>query len=997
MSDTTRTNASADGVQNPTGVPFPLTREDFHSHIVKIVEKHIHDKKTHNSVTDRLIEHVSKTLHSAPTPTEDKGENSSATKIPSVIDYVESLGFVIPPTAQKDITTLLKKMCYNLSIECLQKIVDTFLHVNVSHSKFHLESYGWHALACGLICAAKSVLIKGEWNVGFVLGFLHDVGKPFCETPKGFTFAHGQIGAQLVEGANMFKDINIELKEILLFIIDQHMCTCTHSVGDHKLCNETFAAMTKNYTVYQKEQLNIYWRALVIGDRVGKFCENPTSLEDAEAIACQIDNVFTAPTTAKSSGIIFIVPHGTPGTGKSTATQTFVKDLTSKGVNVGVAERDKEFYIAALKHGLDPNITFQQFVGEKMDGKEETYYKHYYPLVREEITDMFTDTISDLRADSDVIIIDSCISLNLNILATFITAEDTVLVWNGFPQHMLGRGGSLKIDRQVSYPLKTEFSFFRSILEGAGEKQIVRPLVCSSRIPELCSLVNELLTNSKKSKAGKIIHPVPFLNGCDETGRRHTIEDLKSAQPYLLVEDKLKAYEVLEKYDYRVIRLSYRDGTQNGNGIILNYRGEYILYSISEDTYYPFRVSLPVTPETGQMRKFNSHSYIYEYLTDLKQFLTGEFTSPSGEYTTADGAKCFAMPKPDGSLGVAFVVKTNSVQGKVLQLMKEHKISGNYLVEVGDYLVGFGSKGCLFLSQTREYEAEFAKSINASYGSVDNLAHCVVSYLKEKFTVNETASVIFEMVPEHPHKGLTVDYGKNFTTHLGTILYDPEMETSIKIILPDEVSKKYFPGVEVTKIPCTPKAIAAYYELMMKKALAGDLDDLEGFMFAFELSNGVILYVKVKFPWYFAAHKPDKHFEEAQKLATDPIYKIIRHRLVNLARSNCKLEARNDLEGTFRPFSTLLNEAFLNFIENNSDIIDKKTFMCTFGKNKTVFTNYSGIEDALSSALSKLDFKGKCNIESIVPLLWLNHEVNDANLRIASITKSLIGNWKIKF
>jgi hypothetical protein len=586
--------------------------------------------------------------------------------------------------------------------------------------------------------------------------------------------------------------------------------------------------------------------------------------------------------------------------------------------------------------------------------------------------------------------------LNLHTMSKLFSSQDTVLVWNGFPQHMLGRGGSLKlgVGDQISYPLKNDYSFYRSILEGALSTQPFRPLVCSSRIAELCSLVDVFLANSSGSEAGKIIHPVTFLNGCD--GRRNTMEDLKSAQPYLLIEE-LKIYNFLSSNGYKVIRLSYRDGTQHGNGVILSYRGEYIIYRMSDNTYHPLRVSLQVTPETRQMRKFNSHSSIYKYLTALEKYMPGEFTSPSGKYTTATGAECFAMPKPDGSLGVAFVVKKDSIQGEVLQLMKGNDISGNYLVEVDDYLVGFGSKGCLFLNQTREYEAEFAKSINASYGSFEKLAHLVVSYLKEHFTVNETASVIFEMVPEHPHEGLTVDYGKNFTTHLGTILYDPEMETSIKIILPDEVSKKFFPGVKVTKIPCTITAITTYYERIMENALAGEIADLEGFMFAFRLSNGEILYVKVKFPWYFAAHKPDTNFEEAQKLATDPIYDIIRPRLVNLARSNCKLEARNDLEGTFRLFSTLLNEAFLKFIKNNDDITDKKSCMLKFKQNKAAFTEYSGIEVALSSALSKLDFKGKCNIESIVPLLWLNHEEKDANLRIASITKSLIGNWKIKF
>jgi energy-coupling factor transporter ATP-binding protein EcfA2 len=40
MSDTTRTNASADGVQNPTGDSFPLTRIEFFDHVTETVRKH---------------------------------------------------------------------------------------------------------------------------------------------------------------------------------------------------------------------------------------------------------------------------------------------------------------------------------------------------------------------------------------------------------------------------------------------------------------------------------------------------------------------------------------------------------------------------------------------------------------------------------------------------------------------------------------------------------------------------------------------------------------------------------------------------------------------------------------------------------------------------------------------------------------------------------------------------------------------------------------------
>jgi hypothetical protein len=936
--------------------------------------------------------------------------NGGTYVLPPVAVRLASLGLPVFATALEEIERLIDL----LPEGCTKTFCRKQDYVNQSHRDYHDETYGWHALACGLVCSAQAQRLGGDARIGFLLGFLHDIGKAFCETPKGFTFAHGQIGAHVAEVLlDGISDINPEVKQVMLFLIDQHMCTCTHSVGDHSQCFDVLKSMTSAYTQFQKEQFDIYYRALVCGDRVGKICKNPTTLEEAEAIANQIEKLHTAQ-APKCSGTTFIVMHGPPGSGKSTASEKTVQNLETNGkgtIKVAIAERDRMFYIAAQRQQLiESTVSFEQFVKDEVtvDGKQSTRYKQFYSVLKGSITEVYAKYIEDLREKYDVIIIDSCISLNQQALALVVNPQDTVFVWNGFPQHQLasGRGGSLKIDsdKQVTYPFTSEGMFYRSIIEGANPKQIFRPLVCTSRVEELCSLITDMQSHRQKTQNGssdKIIHPVEFLNGCDVNGRRHTLEDLRSVQPYIIV-DQPKVYELLTQNGFfSVYRLGYRDGTQNGTGPFLHYRGEIILYDIKADKYYPLRVSLPVTPETGQMRKFPSHWSIYDNLTGLRQFLTREFSEPSGEYTKDTDTKCFMMPKPDGSLCNVSVVKKDSPQGCALQLMKDLGIAGKYLVEVNDqngvvYFVSIGSKSCLFLTQTGDYEAEFAKCIEATFGTIEKMAYCVVNYIADNHALADTATVIFEMVPEHPHAGLTVDYGQYFTTHLATILFSEAKEGNIQIILPNEVSSKHFHGVKVTEVPCTPSAIADYFKDMMTAALAGTVVDLEGFMCAFQLSNGNIMYCKIKFPWYFAAHKPDSNFKEAEELSSNPKYDNIRDKLINLSLSSSKRDARRDPKQIFAGFAGLLSEAFIKFDASHQPKT-KKDFMMVFSKNKASFTEYPGVEAAVTEALTKLDIKKvDCSIDKIVPSIWEPvSKLSNVSERTALIIDFALKAWKI--
>ncbi len=909
--------------------------------------------------------------------------NSSIKKdtylIDSVENYLNSNNFLI----YNNYENIVKDILTNIPIKCKDTFENSINHINMSHIKYHHEPYGWHALCCGHICSQYSKMFGGDENIGFRLGFLHDIGKPFCETPLGYTFGHGQIGAHIADF--LFGEINNELKEVLLFIIDQHMCTCTHKLGDHHKCYQVLSGMISNYTDYQKKQFEIYYKALVIGDRLGALGDNPITKNDAELIAeTSAKNILSCIDSPPHSGSIIIIMHGSQGCGKSYNSNIIKNILTNKyNLSVGIAERDWTFWMMARRQKLiNFDVTYDQYIFEEiMENNEKiTRYKKFYPILKKQIGESYKAIFEYMKEQYDIIIIDSCISLDTRTLKTFINEQDVVLVWNGFPQHMFNRDGSAKIDEQVYYPLKQEGAYYRSIIEGSTHD--FQPLVCTSRINELTSLINKMWFSKNIISHKTIIHPVSYLN----SGK--TLEELKSETPYLIIET-IKSF--ISK-DYNVIRLTYRDGTQNGNGPILSFRGEIIMQDKITKKWYPLRISLPVTPETGQLRKFRSHSSIYNYLTGLKPYLKGEFTSPQFIPETTKFNKCFILPKVDGSLMTAWCIKKDSPQGKYILSKKD--LAGKYLVEIDDCLIGFGSKSCLFLTQTLSYEEEFYKCILGSYESIDLFANKIKKYL-ENLEWEETASVIFEMVPEHPHDGLTVDYGKFFTTYLSTILYK---NNKIKILLPNDLSNNFFESVSCTEISCNTEEITKYYIKKMDEALNGNFIDLEGFMLAFTSEeDDELLYVKLKFPWYYAAHKPDTNFKAAEELQFNSKYDIIRPKLVNLALTANKLNARRNPDKIFERFAKILGKAIFKF-KNTYNPENKKDFMIKFKNNPNYFSSFPGADESVKEAFEKLYINFDYSIDKLIPSMWekvLEFEENDNKL-IDFITNYTINNWKIK-
>jgi len=916
--------------------------------------------------------------------------DGSTYELPSVEEHLKTMNITPFPDHIKSIEDMLSR----IPEKCKDIFFNSLKHVNPSHRLWHDETYGWHDLDCGHICSHEATQLGGDPEIAFSLGFLHDIGKSFCESKKGFTFGHGQVGAHLAEF--LFGDINLELKEVLLFIIDQHMCSCTHSISKHDESYEILSTMISGFSDYQKTMFYIYFPALIVGDRLGKICENPMSIQEARDIAKQIINIKVAQTINNNGNKYYILLQGSQGCGKSYTSNKLKTLLSDLNINVAIAERDYEFYKEALNRSLiSKDITFEQYVQEKINikGKETTLYIEFYEELKKFIPESYKKTIEYYRnSNCDIILIDSCVCLHLPTIATLINSEENIIAYNGFPQHMLGRSGSFKMETQTFYPLKQEGCFYRSKIEGAPPTQKVVPLFCTSQVNVIFNFIKKIFSQRNAKITYNIVHPVTYLN----SGK--TLEDLKTEQKYILISTPT-AYPSFDNYN--VTRLSYADGTQHGDGPITHYRGEHIIEK--EGIYYPLRVSLPVMPDTNQFNRFNTHAPIYNYVTGLSQFLPmSEFSKPKVIPETTKFNRCFFSSKVDGSLLVVFCVKKNSHQGIYLLNLKTINDNNLYIIEIEDSIICIGSRSCLLITQAVDYEKEFLECINATFSSVTNLAYLVKTYL-DNLSWDETASVVFEMVPEHPHKGLTVDYNRYFTTHLSTILYSYTKNDNIVIKRPDELSKKYFNGVDVTEISCNVEDITNYYSKKIDEALEGKIEDLEGFMIDFTSDDGDLLTIKAKFKWFFASHNPDKHISEAEELLSHEKYSKINSRLVNLHTSSVKRDAYRNIDDTFKPFAILLTEAFLKF-KTLYNPMNKKEFMIKFKENNTFFNTYPNINECIMEIFKKLDIKIEssikleCSIDKIIPSLWDSLSKlteSDSTKSIGIITDYVIKAWKI--
>jgi len=303
--------------------------------------------------------------------------------------------------------------------------------------------------------------------------------------------------------------------------------------------------------------------------------------------------------------------------------------------------------------------------------------------------------------------------------------------------------------------------------------------------------------------------------------------------------------------DYEIIRLSYKDGLQHGNGPTLFYRGEFMIRY--DDKIYSLRPNLPVMPELIQLHKFNSHREIHKY------FIHNDENKDEHE---SEYNRCFVMPKIDGSLLCATCVHKHSVAGKYIL-----ENNNEFIIEFKNYVIFIGSRSCLFVSETDNMKNMILKSIISTYGSIKNMATYVLEYVINNINNFDAVTVIFECVYKEPIHGLVVNYNKDFVKHISCV-YNVNGNNYIKLF--DNF---------IEEINC--KDINEYFHKKEKDALDGMTEDLEGIMVAFTNNDMTkILYVKMKFQWYYYFHKAHKYLKECDDIINDNKYKNIIDKIV---------------------------------------------------------------------------------------------------------------------
>lgn len=459
--------------------------------------------------------------------------------------------------------------------------------------------------------------------------------------------------------------------------------------------------------------------------------------------------------------------------------------------------------------------------------------------------------------------------------------------------------------------------------------------------------------------SGEMSYPSVYIN-------ENSLELFKEKNPQILVESVAD----------NVIRLTYYDGKQNGNGTTLHYRGEYLICDPADGLWKPLRMSLPVAPETSQLGKFNSHAELYEFIKPLQKYLKNEFSCPSSASAELSYNRCFAMPKVDGSLMNVSAVKKNSIQGAYIGHLKASL--GPFYHEIGDTIYYIGTRSCLFATQASTIIEPFKESIIASYGSFAVFYEKVHDHLAG-IPWTETATVVFEAVPTHPYSGLTVDYGRPFVAHLTSIYY---RDGGAVIQLPSVATADALHAVPVVEVPCNAAAIEAYYVAAMEEALAGSVEDLEGFMMAFMRPGGQILYMKLKFHWYYVAHKPELYLSDAEQIYTDPKYAHIRGRLANLEAALHTATIKKNPATVFDPLSSLIIQSF-NEIRQPTD--SRKDFMVRMFKMGRL-PHQDAIEELFRNIIGRLGLSMELGLNKHMASLYDVLMAEDNVKKVADIT-----------
>lgn len=754
-------------------------------------------------------------------------------------------------------------------------------------TKYHRESLYEHLIRCAENCKRLALQFDVPEDLAYNIGLLHDIGKPFtrCQHKKNISYlGHAQIGSYLISR------LLIENKDILTFTTNNHMCCCSHQKGLEILTQ--FKSLLLLTLPEENKELCIRALALLFAaDMLSRDCDNPNNEEEVLEYSkdfirrMQIENnaemIRKICIQKKSSNEkVIILPLGTSGCGKS----TFSRSIP----NATIIERDQCYYQVATENGF-PGGNYQEtykFVGELEKGKE---------LVQK----LFIKRISDELEDPEVkvVIIDTMQTLFGNAWKGTLEQlpEDAKAAYSSalkigvylFPQNEFDASFEPKTGQYSKYP-DQKINFPKVNLEtgiwepmeidiGTGDTSIV-PTIIQRYLSET------------------IVPTIPMQGPVLKMGYT----------PYQIINEFppgiVNVTEEFNNQYYKIVTLNYLDGFQIFTGPTRDYRGESFALNKESNEWHLIRGSLPVFPDFSRIEKDPG---CYPYLEDVWNF----HPEWKKHVTFKKDFKLVITPKYDGSLFN-------------LTFIPDPEFDGIYCERRCKYgKLFFGSKGRFIAKDP--VKTRINNAVIASYGSIEGFVDLIDLFLEKNQLQNKRVTFHFEAIDAIPTPELTVFYGKAWCPFIGYTVFDNHTK---KFILPE-------PNDFITQINQFNdwKEVMNYFETNYQKLIDGDqVIEPEGYVLHI-LDGDTWFPIKLKYEFYYIAHKPDSknNKEKAKAIAENPKFELLRSRLAKF-RNRAPVE---ELIGS-------QVQEFINEMTINSRECEKKEWAIHWNKRKNELDSF---------------------------------------------------------
>jgi hypothetical protein len=791
---------------------------------------------------------------------------------------------------------------------------------------WHGEPYPVHLIVAAILArqwAEIWILSRGKeielpvsdiLDACMIAGLLHDIGKPFaCGKIRNICIftGHAQISTALLD--KILKDY--PFKEEILWAINQHMCKCTH-MND---LSKQFKLIVTDLIYSLPYECNpliafLILAALSYGDYLARDSKDVSAdkllivSEHSFELVRLLENAYTQYKTDPKSfnlsskrSLIIVELFGVSGSGKTHS----VEELRKSGIKQRLIHLSRDnalFTVHAKFIGMTDGLTYKQIyeavygkgLGSKEvdaewilmlnDALEKAIDDESLIIVIDTVQLLYhhawTQIISGLSEEARSIY---CSALRLglylipfNQIAPIISAK--------VPESKTGKTCTLP-SYDLSWPSvnseKGDLTKPTSINFGTGSiNQLTAYIKNYGEISD--KVVLPEIQKSMVFLSNSLIKENDYEGACNDVVRKYYEETDGGILQWAIEYTSIDGVYIIFKYP---------DGQQRFNGPTRDIRGSGVFYCFKHKKFFNIRPTFPVFPE---MKQIADDHHVCPYLRELFELLGYDKSKPKIKslFECKDVFRPFLRlcmtPKADGSLlNCTVITKENPTYEFVINMISKCDLpQKSYYVVPERMIIILGSKGTIFSKDP--VNKRFHEAIHATYNTIDAFVSIVVSSI-EKGTINGTfdptlsITFHFEAISKIPTPELTVVYGEAMARFLGTTIGGIDDDLA-KFLIPEGADTFDFKCMTPVKEFTNFNDLLDVFNDTEQKLLDGHPGEPEGWVIWIKTEESWY-GIKLKYDFYYVAHKPDSKHNQAKALEmmSNPKYKEINKRLSKFA------------------------------------------------------------------------------------------------------------------